>query len=85
MFSERFASLVGVPRARYLARWRMHLASTWLRTDRLTVRETAAKLGYESEASFSRAFKRAVGVPPSGLRRSPSPPHRPRSHRRRQR
>jgi AraC-like DNA-binding protein len=85
MFSERFTSLVGVPPARYLARWRMHLASTWLRKDRLTVRETAAKLGYESEASFSRAFKRATGVPPSELRRSSSPRHRHRSGRRRPR
>lgn len=71
MFSERFTSLVGVPPARYLARWRMHLASAWLRNDRLTVGETAAKLGYESDASFSRAFKRFIGVPPSELRRSP--------------
>jgi AraC-like DNA-binding protein len=47
----------------------MHLASTWLRGERLTVSEVAGRLGYESEASFSRAFKRFVGVPPSTLRR----------------
>jgi AraC-like DNA-binding protein len=69
IFSERFTSLVGVSPARYLARWRMHLAGVWLRKDRLTVGQTAAKLGYESEASFSRAFKRFIGVPPSALRR----------------
>jgi AraC-like DNA-binding protein len=69
IFSERFTSVVGVPPARYLARWRMHLAGVWLRNDRLTVGQAAAKLGYESEASFSRAFKRFVGVPPSDLRR----------------
>jgi AraC-like DNA-binding protein len=69
MFSERFAAIVGVPPARYLTRWRMHLASVWLRHERLSVGETAAKLGYESEASFSRAFKRELGVPPSELRR----------------
>jgi len=69
VFSERFASVVGISPARYLARWRMHLASTWLRDDRLTVSEAAARLGYESEASFSRAFKRFVGRPPSALRR----------------
>jgi len=68
-FSERFTSVVGVPPARYLTRWRMHLARVWLRNDRLTVGETAAKLGYESEAAFSRAFKRFIGVPPSDLRR----------------
>jgi AraC-like DNA-binding protein len=69
IFSERFTSVVGVPPARYLTRWRMHLASVWLRNEHLTVGETAAKLGYESEASFSRAFKRSIGVPPSELRR----------------
>jgi AraC-like DNA-binding protein len=69
IFSERFTSAVGVPPARYLTRWRMRLASVWLRNERLTVGETAAKLGYESEASFSWAFKRSIGVPPSELRR----------------
>jgi AraC-like DNA-binding protein len=70
MFSERFADAVGLPPAQYLARWRMRLASIWLRGDRLTVAEAARRLGYESEASFSRAFKRLVGVPPSAVRRS---------------
>lgn len=68
IFSERFASVVGMTPARYLARWRMHLAAAWLRDDRLTVAEAAKRLGYQSEASFSRAFKRFRGVPPSALR-----------------
>jgi AraC-like DNA-binding protein len=58
LFSERFTAVVGVSPARYLARWRMHLARGWLRKDRLTVAQVAARLGYESEAAFSRAFKR---------------------------
>lgn len=70
VFSERFKAVVGVSPARYLARWRMHLASVWLRKDRVTVAEAASRLGYESEASFSRAFKRILGLPPSALRRS---------------
>jgi AraC-like DNA-binding protein len=69
LFSERFTSLVGLPPARYVARWRMHLASVLLSDERLNVGEVAARLGYESEASFSRAFKRAIGVPPVSLRR----------------
>ncbi|MGK3961477.1 AraC family transcriptional regulator [Sorangium sp. So ce118] len=69
IFSERFAAVVGVPPARYLARWRMHVASGWLRDDRVTVAEAAVRLGYDSEAAFSRAFKRFSGVPPSALRR----------------
>jgi AraC-like DNA-binding protein len=48
----------------------MHLASGWLRDDRLTVGQAAARLGYDSEALFSRAFKRYAGVPPSSLRRT---------------
>jgi transcriptional regulator GlxA family with amidase domain len=68
LFSERFASLLGVPPAQYLARWRMRLASGWLRNRQVTVAEVAARVGYQSEASFSRAFKRIAGIPPSALR-----------------
>src|SRR5262245_31894436 len=70
LFSERFAAVVGVSPARYVARWRIHLASSWLRKDRMTVSDVAQRLGYESEASFSRAFKRVIGVPPSAVRPS---------------
>jgi AraC-like DNA-binding protein len=72
MFSERFTTVVGMAPGRYLAHWRMHIAQSWLRSDGLTVSEVAARLGYESEAAFSRAFKRVVGVPPSTLRRPPA-------------
>lgn len=68
-FAERFAAVVGVSPAHYLARWRMHVAARWLRHDGRTVAEVAARLGYASEASFSRAFKRVRGVPPGVLRR----------------
>jgi AraC-like DNA-binding protein len=72
IFSERFAKLVGMPPARYVARWRMHVASGWLENERASVAQVATRLGYESEAAFSRAFKRFVGVPPSALRRAAS-------------
>jgi AraC-like DNA-binding protein len=65
-FSDRFTAIVGVSPAHYVARWRMHLARTWLRAE--GVSEVATRLGYHSEASFSRAFKRLVGHPPSELR-----------------
>jgi AraC-like DNA-binding protein len=67
-FSERFTSAVGTAPAQYLMRWRMHLARGWLRNARLSVADVATRLGYDSEASFSRAFKRLVGVPPSSQR-----------------
>ncbi len=57
----------GEPAMTYLARWRMHVATTWLRTEDLG--ELATRLGYRSEASFSRAFKRYIGIPPRAVRR----------------
>jgi AraC-like DNA-binding protein len=48
----------------------MHLAVRWLASARLSVGQVASRLGYDSEPSFSRAFKRIVGEPPSGLRRA---------------
>lgn len=71
-FSDRFASLLGLPPLQYLTRWRMHLASGWLRSDQMTIAGIAARAGYSSEAAFSRAFKRFFGVSPSALRRDPS-------------
>ena len=43
----------------------MHLASLLLSRQQLSVSEVARRLGYESEPSFSRAFKRLHGVPPN--------------------
>jgi AraC-like DNA-binding protein len=72
VFSERFSELVGTSPMQYLTRWRMHLAERWLREDRLSISEVAARLGYESGPSFSRAFKRHRGVPPGEARRNES-------------
>jgi AraC-like DNA-binding protein len=46
------------------------VALDWLQHDDIAVAELAARLGYESEAAFSRAFKRTVGVSPGAARRS---------------
>ena len=69
-FAARFTLLVGEPAMRYLARWRMHLAQTWLAADDLGLAEVAGRLGYQSEAAFSRAFKRFMGVSPGAVRRA---------------
>jgi len=66
---ERFVDLVGQPPMHYLAHWRMQLASQLLVQSTLNVASIAVETGYESEASFSRAFKRLVGVPPASWRR----------------
>jgi AraC-like DNA-binding protein len=80
VFSERFSSIVGMSPGRYVTRWRMHVATDWLREQKLSVAETAARLGYDSEASFSRAFKRDVGVPPSAIRRQERSIHKLRAN-----
>ena len=68
-FSARFTELVGEPVMRYVTRWRMHVATKWLKDEGLTLSEIAQRLGYESEAAFSRAFKRVVGVPPGRVKK----------------
>lgn len=70
VFSERFSRLVGIPPMQYVTRWRMSLASSWLHEERMSASEAAFRLGYSSEAAFSRAFKRHLHVPPGTLRRS---------------
>lgn len=69
VFAQRFAEITGVTPARYLTQLRMNVARSWLHDDQLTVAEAAARLGYDSEAAFSRAFKRWTGMPPSAARR----------------
>ncbi|MCA9862562.1 MAG: AraC family transcriptional regulator [Thermomicrobiales bacterium] len=68
-FAERFSRLVGEAPMQYVTRWRMYLALDALREDRATVAEIAIRLGYGSEAAFSRAFKRFAGLTPGAARR----------------
>lgn len=68
-FAEVFAARLGQTPARYVAEVRMHLARRWLQQDRARIAAVAERLGYDSEASFSRAFKRIIGVAPSEARR----------------
>jgi len=67
-FAERFASIVGQPPMQYLALWRMHMAAQLLREGHRSVAQVGASIGYESEAAFSRAFKRQFGESPGGWR-----------------
>jgi len=73
-FAARFTELVGEPVIAYLTRWRMDVALAALKEDGATVGEVAARLGYRSEAAFSRAFKRVVGTSPGGVRRAGANP-----------
>jgi len=66
---ERFSHFIGQPPMQYLARWRMQVASGLLRDTSAKLVEISLEVGYESEAAFSRAFKREVGVSPGAWRR----------------
>jgi AraC-like DNA-binding protein len=68
VLAERFHHFVGTPPMQYLARWRMQLAASLLTGTNLGLSQIAERVGYGSEAAFSRAFKRLVGVAPSGWR-----------------
>lgn len=70
VFAERFSAVLGEGAARYLARLRMQLAREWLGQGDMSVAEAATRLGYESEASFARAFKRITNVSPGVVRRT---------------
>jgi AraC-like DNA-binding protein len=73
-FSERFTQYVGQPPMQYLMNWRMQLASTHLVSGSDSVAVIANRVGYESEAAFSRAFKKSVGVSPGEWRKQRQTP-----------
>jgi AraC-like DNA-binding protein len=75
-FAARFTERVGEPAMQYVTRWRMYVAVDVLSEENATVTELTSRLGYSSEAAFSRAFKRIVGDSPGAFRRnsmSPAP------------
>ena len=69
--AERFTHFVGQPPIQYLTRWRMQLAARRLAEGAGKVSAIALDVGYESEAAFSRAFKKIVGASPVAWRRRP--------------
>ncbi|HKZ96051.1 MAG TPA: AraC family transcriptional regulator [Hyphomicrobiaceae bacterium] len=67
--ADRFIRLIDVPPMHYLASWRMQVASQKLRNANSSLAQVAEAVGYDSEAAFSRAFKKAFGVAPATWRR----------------
>ncbi|WP_460124505.1 cupin domain-containing protein [Pseudomonas sp. S2_C03] len=70
VFADRFKDTIGMTPLNYVTELRMRLASQWLTLERLPIEEVAERLGYTSQAAFSRAFKRVTGKPPGLSRRS---------------
>ena len=68
--AQRFAYYLGEPPMKYLADWRMRLAAKLLSSTNRSVLEVALQVGYDSEAAFTRAFKRRYGKPPALYRKT---------------
>lgn len=68
VFAQRFQATIGIPPLRYATELRMRLASQWLASERISIDAVAQRLGYTSQAAFSRAFKRVNGQAPGASR-----------------
>jgi AraC-like DNA-binding protein len=66
----RFVATIGVPPMQYLMQWRLTLAAQALRRGDEPIMRIAERSGYDSEASFTRAFKREFGMPPAMWRKA---------------
>ncbi|WP_428376832.1 AraC family transcriptional regulator [Lichenicoccus sp.] len=74
VFADRFQAVTGVTPWRYLTEVRMRLASQWIGHDKVPIDAVAHRLGYASQAAFSRAFKRVTGGPPGAARAASAAP-----------
>lgn len=68
VLNERFRQVMSMAPIEYLTSWRMQIASDRLRSSRAPLARIAEEVGYESEASFSRAFRRIMGMSPGAWR-----------------
>jgi AraC family transcriptional regulator, alkane utilization regulator len=75
VLGERFRALLKVSPMHYLTQWRMQLAAQTLDSQAVPVSVLAERVGYQSEAAFSRAFKRCLGCAPSEWRAGRSAVH----------
>ena len=72
-FADRFRAVLGEPPMSYVTAWRMDLAARLVRERALPLARVAERVGYQSEAAFNRAFRRAHAMPPGAFaRRDPA-------------
>lgn len=69
-FAARFKQLVGITPINYLTSWRMNKAKELIKNHQLPLIEVAENVGYSSEASFNRAFKKQFRINPGAMRRA---------------
>jgi len=69
-FATKFKSLLGDTPLNYIKQWRMNSAYRWFRDENITIAEAAERCGYLTEAAFSKAFKRELGISPGKVRSS---------------
>jgi len=69
-FFDRFTRTVGLSPMEYLLAWRMAVARDLLRNQDMGIAEVAERVGYASASTFSTAFSRHVGQPPSRYARA---------------
>jgi AraC-like DNA-binding protein len=72
VLAEKFTRLVGMAPIHYLMHWRMQVAAQKLKETSASLAQIAESVGYESDAAFSRAFKKTFGRAPAGWRRDGS-------------
>lgn len=73
-FATKFKELVGETPLEYLTNWRMHKATALLRKRGKKLFDVAKAVGYDSDAAFSKAFKRVFGVAPREYERNANVP-----------
>jgi AraC-like DNA-binding protein len=73
VLSERFAATVGLSPGRYVTMWRLQIAARLLADETDKISSIAERIGFSSEAAFSRAFKRATGQSPANWRATSRP------------
>jgi AraC-like DNA-binding protein len=76
VLAERFRRYLSETPMAYLTRWRLQLGAQMLKSTSSSVAQIAAEVGYESEPSFNRAFKRAFGLPPARFRKQSKSPRK---------